>query len=77
MRALAFASIAVLAVTTIMSASAADAPDKVQAPVAAEHTAPKTKGKVEATKVPDPNAGTDDMGKPAPAVTNGGQMATH
>jgi hypothetical protein len=79
MRALALASIAVLAISSTLAASAADAPDKtqtVQAPVPAKHKSAKTTGHVQATKVPDPNAGTDDQGKPQAAVTNGGQMAT-
>jgi hypothetical protein len=76
MRTLVIASLAVLA---IGSASAATAPDKNPSPAATHHAkhSTKTTGHVQATKVPDPNAGTNDQGMPNAAVTNGGQMAAH
>ena len=60
-------------------ALAAPMPDNTAKPAASHHVVRKAKiktaGNPAPTKLPDPDAGTDEQGTPNGAVTNGGEFA--
>ena len=60
-------------------ALATPTPDNNAKPAASHHVVRKAKiktaGNPAPTKLPDPDAGTDEQGTPNGAVTNGGELA--